>query len=82
VARLRLAPRRIPHIRHLYKYLDSPLPAHKRFFFHDGRGYLGLEAASLFEFLQILPRVPLTSLAYHLARCDFATWVAGALGDA
>lgn len=74
--------RRIPHIRHLYKYLDNPLPRQKRFYFRDKRDYLGLEAASLFELLQLLPDLPIDSLVYHQARDDFATWVEGALGDA
>ena len=74
--------RRIPHIRHLYKYLDNPLPRQKRFYFRDERGYLGLEAASLFEWLQLLPDLPIESLVYHEARCDFAAWAEGALGDA
>ena len=66
--------RRVPHIRHLYKYLDNPLPKHKRFFFRDERGYLGLEAASLFEFLQLLADLPSESLTYHQLRNDFAAW--------
>jgi hypothetical protein len=81
--RIRLRPnaRRIPHIRHFYKYLDSPLPAHKRFYFRDDQGFLNLEAASLFEFLQILPNLPIKSLSYHQARNDFAKWAEDALGD-
>ncbi|MCB0162929.1 MAG: HAD hydrolase family protein [Anaerolineae bacterium] len=81
---VRLLPnaRRVPHIRHLYKYLDSPLPEHKRFHFRDRQGYLDLQAASLFEFLQLLPDLPAESLAYHMARGDFAAWIEGALGDA
>lgn len=74
--------RRVPHIRHLYKYLDKPLPKQKRFYFHDERGYLGLEAASLFEFLQLLPNLPVESLLYHHRRGDFAVWVESTLGDA
>ena len=81
---VRLLPntRRVPHIRHLYKYLDNPLPKHKRFYFHDERGYLGMEAASLFEYLQLLSDLPIESLTYHQTRNDFATWAEGALGDA
>ncbi len=79
--RLRSNARRVPHIRHLYKYLDTPLPAHKRFRFRDENGFLGLDAASLFEFLQLLPKLPIESLAYHQSRGDFAAWAAGALGD-
>ncbi len=74
--------RRVPHIRHLYKYLDNPLPKQKRFYFRDKHGYLGLEAASLFEYLQLLARLPIESLSYHQARDDFAAWAEGALGDA
>jgi hydroxymethylpyrimidine pyrophosphatase-like HAD family hydrolase len=81
VVRLRPNTRRVPHIRHLYKYLDSPLPRHKRFSFRDDRGFLNLEAASLFEFLQCLRRLPSASLAYHQGRGDFARWVDAALGD-
>ena len=79
--RLRPNARRIPHIRHLYKYLDTPLPAHKRFHFRDDQGFLELEAASLFEFLQILPNLPAKSLVYHQERNDFAKWAQGALSD-
>ncbi|MBI4772132.1 MAG: HAD hydrolase family protein [Chloroflexi bacterium] len=78
---LRPSARQVPHMRHRYKYLDSPLPQHKRFYFHDRQGFLGLEAASLFEFLQSLPEVPIESLNYHQARGDFAAWASGALGD-
>ncbi len=73
--------RRVPHIRHLYKYLDNPLPKHKRFYFRDESGYLGLEAASLFEYLQLLSDLPVESLAYHQTRNDFAAWAESALGD-
>jgi hydroxymethylpyrimidine pyrophosphatase-like HAD family hydrolase len=80
---VRLCPnsRRVPHIRHLYKYLDTPLPAHKRFAFRTEQGYLNIEAASLFEFLQCLPTLPIACLTYHDARGDFAAWAEGALGD-
>ena len=80
---VRLSPnaRRVRHIRHLYKYLDKPLPKHKRFFFRDEHGYLGLEAASLFEYLQLLADLPIESLTYHQNRDDFAAWAEGALGD-
>jgi hydroxymethylpyrimidine pyrophosphatase-like HAD family hydrolase/archaellum biogenesis ATPase FlaH len=84
VGMVRLLPnaRRVPHIRHLYKYLDTPLPKQKRFYFRDERGYLGLEAASLFEYLQLLSDLPVESLVYHQRRDDFAAWAEGALGDA
>jgi hydroxymethylpyrimidine pyrophosphatase-like HAD family hydrolase len=81
VVRLRPNARRVPHIRHLYKYLDIPMPKHKRFYFRDERGFLNVEAASLFEFLQCLRTLPTESLVYHQERGDFARWVEKALGD-
>jgi hydroxymethylpyrimidine pyrophosphatase-like HAD family hydrolase len=82
VVRLRPNARRVPHVRHLYKYLETPLPAHKRFRFCDKHGFLHIESASLLEFLHCLRKVPLESLAYHQARGDFARWVGTSLGDA
>lgn len=79
--RLRPNARRVPHIRHLYKYLDAPLPAHKRFRFRDEHRFLGLEAASLLELLHCLDTLPIESLAYHQRRGDFAAWADSALGD-
>jgi hydroxymethylpyrimidine pyrophosphatase-like HAD family hydrolase len=81
VVRLRPALRRVPHVRHLYKYLDVPLPQGKRFWFRNGHGGIGVEAASLYEFLHLLPTLPAESLEYHDGRQDFARWAEGALGD-
>lgn len=81
VAQLRPAMRRVPHVRHLYKYLDSPLPPGKRFWFRDERGGIGAEAASLFEFLQLIPTLPIESLEYHDRRQDFVRWAEHTLGD-
>jgi len=82
VARLRPALRRIPHVRHFYKYLDVPLPPGKRFRFRDAGGGGGQEAASLYEFLRLIPAVSLASLEYHDDREDFVRWAEGVLGDA
>ena len=41
LVRLRSSGRRIPHVRHLYKYLDVPLPMGKRFHFHTEAEDLG-----------------------------------------
>jgi HAD superfamily hydrolase (TIGR01484 family) len=81
VARLRPNARRVPHIRHLYKYLDTPLPKHKRFHFRDERHFLRVEAASLLELLQCFRKLPIESLAYHQGRGDFARWAKNGLGD-
>jgi hypothetical protein len=82
VAQLRPAMRRVPHVRHLYKYLDAPLPPGKRFWFRDERGGVGAEAASLFEFLELIPTLPIHSIEYHDRRQDFMRWAEHTLGDA
>ncbi len=79
--RMRPAIRRVPHVRHLYKYLDVPLPPGKRFAFRTENGFLGLEAASLYELYHLIPTLPLEALEYHDRREDFAKWADGTLGD-
>lgn len=74
--------RRVEHVRHLHKYLDRPLPRHKRFYFRDENGYLALEAGSLSDFNQILTTLPCESIEYHCNRGDFVAWIREALNDA
>ncbi len=81
IVRMRPAIRRMPHVRHLYKYLDVPLPPWKRFSFRTEKGHLGIEAASLYELSHLIPTVPLESLEYHDRREDFVKWADGTLGD-
>lgn len=81
LVRLRSSGRRVPHIRHLYKYLDIPLPKEKRFYFHTDKGYLGKTAANLFEFKELIATLPIESLTYHQARGDFATWIRKTMDD-
>jgi hypothetical protein len=81
VVRMRPAIRRVPHIRHLYKYLDVPLPQGKRFSFRTEKGHLGMEAASLHELSCLIPTLPLESLEYHDRREDFVKWADATLGD-
>ncbi|MFO0700746.1 MAG: HAD-IIB family hydrolase [Nitrospira sp.] len=81
VVRMRPAIRRVPHIRHLYKYLDIPLPPGKRFVFRTEKGLVGIEAASLYELCRLIPTLPLESLEYHDRRDDFVKWAESTLGD-
>jgi hydroxymethylpyrimidine pyrophosphatase-like HAD family hydrolase len=81
LVRLRTVGRRVLHVRHLYKYLDAPLPKRKRFYFWTKKGYLGTEAANLFEFKELIPLLPIESLEYHQARGDFARWIRETLRD-
>jgi hypothetical protein len=53
----------------------------ERFAFCAERGYLGVEAASLYELSRLIPTIPLESLEYHDCRGDFVKWAEGTLGD-
>jgi len=80
--RFKVGPRSIPHIRHLQKYLRSPLPSYKRFYFClPGGKNLGISAASMWEFRELLGAVQLDSLEYHQKRGDFEQWIQNVLGD-
>jgi hydroxymethylpyrimidine pyrophosphatase-like HAD family hydrolase len=82
IVRFQVGVRTVPHIRHLHKYLRAPLPAPKRFYFHDeGGGYLGRVAANLWEFRQALSDVPLNVLQFHLIRGDYERWIREVLRD-
>jgi hydroxymethylpyrimidine pyrophosphatase-like HAD family hydrolase len=63
------------HVRHLHKYLQSPLPEAKRFYFRDGAGRsLGQAAATPGEFVALVSVLPVDSLESHLYRGDFERW--------
>lgn len=84
VAVLRIEPERrsVPHVRHLHKYLRAPLPERERFAFRpDADGVVPASAASLWDFVQAIPRLPIETLRYHLERADFERWIEGTLHD-
>lgn len=82
IIRFQAGPRSVPHIRHLHKYLRAPLPAPKRFYFHDENGrYLNRVAANLWDFCEILKELPLSSIEYHIKRGDFERWLRDVLQD-
>ncbi len=73
---LHFADRKVPHVRHLHKYLRAPLPNAKRFYFHTDAQHPGpRSAASLWEFREALETVSVESLHYHLQRGDFEKWI-------
>ncbi|PDV98824.1 DUF5752 family protein [Candidatus Chloroploca asiatica] len=74
--------RRMPHIRHLHKYVTVPLPRNKWFVFRDETGTMHGTAANLAEFRLLIGRVPIATLEYHLYRNDFAYWLTDSLHDA
>lgn len=79
--RFQVGGRAVPHIRHLHKYLRTPLPEPKRFYFRTREGKPLGTAASLWEFRERIAGLPSGPLHYHLARGDFAAWIQGALHD-
>lgn len=79
--KFRVGVRTVPHIRHLHKYLRTPLPHGKRFFFRTARGTLLGTAASLWEFRERLSDIPIDSLCAHMAHGDFVAWFSGVLND-
>jgi hypothetical protein len=70
--------RRTPHQRHWRKYADQPLPAERRFRFHDPSG---VEAGDLAEFLDALRHVEEATVEFHLLRGDFSRWLLGTLHE-
>lgn len=74
-------PRKVPHIRHLHKYLRAPLPSEKQFYFKQTEEKNIPSASSLYDFMRIIPRVPAKILAFHLERGDFERWVFSTLHD-
>ncbi len=80
--RFRAGRRVIPHVRHLHKYLRTPLPEHKRFYFHASGTSRGSQAAaSLWEFREALAAVPTEVLLFHLERGDFERWMREVIHD-
>lgn len=80
--KFRVGLRSIPHVRHLYKYLRTPLPVWKAFHFHTPAGIsLGWTAGNLWEFRNALAEVPVESISYHLYRGDFEHWLREVIHD-
>jgi hypothetical protein len=78
--RVRLAPRLTPHVRHLTKYTDMPVPWERAFVFWEG-GAARWRARTLRELTSGIDALSLRALAGHLERGDFSRWVADVFGD-
>jgi hydroxymethylpyrimidine pyrophosphatase-like HAD family hydrolase len=78
---LRLGRRATRHVRHWHKYVDSPLPEQRRFFFHPTDHSPAPVAANLREFVTALSTVPDEVIAFHAGRGDFSRWLGGVYRD-
>ena len=78
--RIRLAPRRTPHVRHRTKYLDVPVPEGKAFVFVGPDG-TPARARTLEELATILTAAPAWLLEGYLGRSDFSRWISDVFGD-
>jgi hydroxymethylpyrimidine pyrophosphatase-like HAD family hydrolase len=79
--RIRLAPRLTPHVRHLAKYVDIPVPSRRAFVFARSGAQPAERARTLREFVNIVERTPPAALEGHMRRGDFSRWIADVFGD-
>jgi hypothetical protein len=81
VRRIRLSPRLTPHVRHLSKYIDVPVPDGRAFVFWRDGSPAGRRARTLREFVGVLEQFPPAAFDGHLRRSDFSSWLANVFGD-
>ncbi|MBI4519816.1 MAG: HAD hydrolase family protein [Gemmatimonadetes bacterium] len=79
--RLRLIPRLTPHVRHLAKYVDIPVPEGRGFVFSRDGVPTGVRAQTLRAFIAILDRTSADVVDGHARRNDFSRWIAQVFGD-
>jgi len=81
VTRIHLTPRLTPHIRHVAKYVDIPVPERDRFVFWRGNGPSGEYAHTLRELINVLGNGKPAAFERHLKQHDFSRWIADVFGD-
>lgn len=74
-------PRRTPHVRHLKKYAEVPLPPERAFVFRGRDGGVVARAGNLGEFRHAVGTVDAEVLEHHASRGDFSRWVLGVFAE-
>jgi HAD superfamily hydrolase (TIGR01484 family) len=80
-ARVKLAPGRMEHRRHVRKYAEGELPPDRSFYFRGPEGKLNLRAQNLILFAQIADGVDDGTWLHHLRAGDVSTWIRTAIKD-
>jgi hypothetical protein len=72
--RVRLAPSRLEHHRHVRKYAEGELPPERSFYFRGPKGKLNLRAQNLILFVQLAEGVDDETWMYHLREGAYSQW--------
>jgi hydroxymethylpyrimidine pyrophosphatase-like HAD family hydrolase len=81
IRRLRLSPRLTPHVRHLAKYVDIPVPEARGFVLWKGDAPSGTRVYTLRDLVEAIEAGPVAAFDGHLRRHDFSRWIADVFGD-
>jgi hydroxymethylpyrimidine pyrophosphatase-like HAD family hydrolase len=79
--RVRLAPSRLEHHRHVRKYAEGELPPDRSFYFRGPEGKLNLRAQNLILFTQLAEGVDDETWMHHLREGAYSRWFRESIKD-